>query len=140
MRFEGLSIGVIAFLIIGVFHPIVIKGEYYFTEKIWPLFLLAGVAALALSCFVRQTLLSSALGVLGCTCLWSILELKEQTKRVEKVCATGNPPEARRPRSARPKGRPSPRPRGSWLTDIIGLIVLKETLINALGLRPEPGL
>ncbi|MDR1508506.1 MAG: DUF4491 family protein [Synergistaceae bacterium] len=81
MRFDGLSIGVIAFLIIGIFHPIVVKGEYYFTEKIWPLFLLAGIIALALSCFVRQTLLSSALGVLGCTCLWSVLELKKQTKR-----------------------------------------------------------
>jgi hypothetical membrane protein len=84
MRFDGLVIGIIAFAIIGIFHPIVIKGEYYFTERIWPLFLLAGVAVLVLSCFVRQTILSSALGVLGCTCLWSILELREQAKRVER--------------------------------------------------------
>jgi hypothetical protein len=73
------------------FHPIVIKGEYYFTDKIWPLLLLAGIAALALSCFVRQTLLSSALGVFGCTCLWSNLELKEQKKRVEKGWFPMNP-------------------------------------------------
>jgi hypothetical membrane protein len=91
MRFEGLIIGVIAFLIIGIFHPIVIKGEYYFTEKIWPLFLLTGIAALALSCFVHHTILSSALGVLGCACLWSIFELKEQTKRVEKGWFPRNP-------------------------------------------------
>jgi hypothetical membrane protein len=91
MRFDGLIIGVAAFMIIGIFHPIVIKGEYYFTEKIWPLFLLAGIAALALSCFVRQTLLSSAIGVLGCACLWSILELKEQAKRVEKGWFPRNP-------------------------------------------------
>jgi hypothetical protein len=91
MRFDGLIIGVIAFAIIGIFHPIIIKGEYHFTEKIWPLFLLAGIVALAASCFVRQTILSSALGVLGCTCLWSILELKEQTKRVEKGWFPRNP-------------------------------------------------
>jgi predicted membrane protein len=91
VRFEGLVIGVIAFLIIGIFHPIVIKGEYYFTEKIWPLFLLVGIAVLVLSCFVRQTILASVLGVLGCTCLWSILELKEQTKRVEKGWFPRNP-------------------------------------------------
>jgi hypothetical protein len=91
MRFDGLLIGIAAFLIIGIFHPIVVKGEYYFTEKIWPLFLLAGIAALALSCFVQQTLLSSALGVLGCACLWSILELRRQTKRVEKGWFPRNP-------------------------------------------------
>jgi hypothetical membrane protein len=91
MRFDGLIIGVIAFLIIGIFHPVVVKGEYYFTEKIWPLFLLAGLAALAISCFARQTILASALGGLGCACLWSILELKEQTKRVEKGWFPKNP-------------------------------------------------
>jgi hypothetical protein len=91
MRFDGLIIGIAAFLIIGIFHPIVIKGEYYFTEKIWPLFLLAGVAALVLSCFVRQTITSSVLGVFGCACLWSILELREQAKRVEKNWFPRNP-------------------------------------------------
>jgi hypothetical protein len=84
-------IGVIAFGVIGVFHPIVIKAEYYFMEKIWPLFLIAGILTLALSCFVRQTILSSALGVLGCTCLWSILELRHQAKRVEKGWFSKNP-------------------------------------------------
>jgi uncharacterized membrane protein len=91
MRIEGLIIGVIAFGVIGVFHPIVINTEYYFTEKIWPLFLIAGIAALVISCFTRQTILSAALGVLGCACLWSIFELKEQTKRVERGWFPKNP-------------------------------------------------
>ncbi|MDR2007071.1 MAG: DUF4491 family protein [Acidaminococcales bacterium] len=91
MRFDGLLISIITFLIIGVFHFLVVKGEYYFSEKIWPLFLLAGVAALALSCLVYQTLLSSALGVFGCTCLWSVMELKKQTKRVGKGWFPQNP-------------------------------------------------
>jgi uncharacterized membrane protein len=91
MRIEGLIIDVIAFGIIGIFHPIVIKAEYYFTEKIWPLFLAAGVFALALSCFAGNAILSASCGVLGCTCLWSILELKHQTRRVEKGWFPKNP-------------------------------------------------
>ena len=43
MQFNGLIIGVSVFLIIGIFHPIVIKAEYYFTKKIWPAFLIMGI-------------------------------------------------------------------------------------------------
>ena len=45
---------------------------------------LAGLALLAASLFVRQTIPSAALGVAGMSCLWSILELKEQEKRVAR--------------------------------------------------------
>ena len=38
----GLAIGLGTFLIIGIFHPFVIKGEYYFGVRIWWLFLLSG--------------------------------------------------------------------------------------------------
>lgn len=91
MSFEGPVIGIIAFLIIGAFHPIIIKGEYYFTDKIWPIFLLAGIAAVILSCFVRQVIVSAALAIFGFTCLWSIIELKEQTQRVKKGWFPENP-------------------------------------------------
>ena len=33
MTISGLIIAVFCFLCIGVFHPIVIKAEYYFTKK-----------------------------------------------------------------------------------------------------------
>lgn len=36
MNWQGIIIGGMAFLIIGIFHPIVIKGEYYFSKKIRP--------------------------------------------------------------------------------------------------------
>ena len=42
MHFEGLAMGVIVFLIIGVFHPVVIKVEYYFGKKVWPVFFVIG--------------------------------------------------------------------------------------------------
>lgn len=84
MHITGLIIGVFSFAIIGLFHPIVIKGEYYFSEKIWPIFLICGLVFLTLSFFTPSVLPSSLLGVLGFTCLWSIKEIKEQTERVEK--------------------------------------------------------
>ena len=33
MNWQGIIIGISAFLIIGIFHPIVVKGEYYFSKK-----------------------------------------------------------------------------------------------------------
>ena len=41
MHFTGILIGLISFLSIGVFHPIVIKAEYHFSKSCWPVFLLA---------------------------------------------------------------------------------------------------
>jgi len=49
----GLVIGVATFLIIGLFHPFVIKGEYYFGVRCWWFFLLMGVAAIAAHCAVE---------------------------------------------------------------------------------------
>ena len=43
MNFTGIIVGLATFLIIGVFHPIVIKAEYYLGTKCWWMFLLAGI-------------------------------------------------------------------------------------------------
>ena len=84
MNWNGILIGVASFLIIGIFHPIVIKGEYYFSKRIWPIFLVLGLVFLGISLLVENALGASLLGVLGCSCLWSIGELKEQEVRVKK--------------------------------------------------------
>ena len=91
MNFQGIIVGALAFLIIGLFHPIVIKAEYYFSKKIWPLFLISGVLFLGWALLVEGQILSSTLGVLGFTCLWSILELFEQEERVKKGWFPKNP-------------------------------------------------
>ncbi len=91
MQYEGVLIGFLAFVIIGVFHPIVIKSEYHFGVRIWPVFLLAGLAALGASLFAQSVLLSAMLGVLGFTCLWSIHEIIEQAERVKKGWFPKNP-------------------------------------------------
>ena len=40
---SGLVIGICTFLIIGIFHPIVVKAEYYWGTKCWWIFLLLGI-------------------------------------------------------------------------------------------------
>ncbi len=91
MTLQGVWIGAIAFLIIGIFHPIVIKGEYYFGKRIWPLFAIAGVGCIALSLFLGHALLSAVAGITGFSCLWSIHEIMEQEERVKKGWFPDNP-------------------------------------------------
>ena len=91
MNYSGLIIAVITFLVIGVFHPIVIKGEYYFGTRCWWVFLLAGIAFIVASLLVSDNMLSPILGVVGCSCLWSILEIFEQKERVKKGWFPMNP-------------------------------------------------
>lgn len=84
MNFSGIIIGVATFLIIGFFHPIVIKSEYYFGVKCWWIFALMGVATLVASLLVQNVILSTLLAVWGASSFWSIGELFEQRKRVER--------------------------------------------------------
>ena len=35
LHFDGIIIGICTFLIIGMFHPIVIKAEYYWGTRCW---------------------------------------------------------------------------------------------------------
>ena len=80
---EGILIGLMTFLIIGAFHPLVIKGEYYLGQRsIW-LFFTGGIVALLASLATYGTL-SILLGVVSFSCFWSILEVREQRERVRK--------------------------------------------------------
>jgi len=80
----GLVIGVATFLIIGLFHPLVIKGEYHFGVRCWWVFLVMGAAAVAASVAVHDILWSTLLAVWGASSFWSIGELFEQRRRVAK--------------------------------------------------------
>ena len=91
LNFQGIIIGLAAFFIIGIFHPIVIKGEYYFGKKIWPVFLISGIIFLILSVAIKGTIISSITGVIGFSCFWSIQEIFEQEKRVKKGWFPKNP-------------------------------------------------
>ncbi|WP_027626004.1 DUF4491 family protein [Clostridium lundense] len=91
MNFEGIIIGMVSFFIIGVFHPIVIKSEYYFSKKVWPIFLVLGIIFISFSLFSYDRMLSAILGVTGFSCLWSIHEIIEQEERVKKGWFPKNP-------------------------------------------------
>ncbi|MBR6198244.1 MAG: DUF4491 family protein [Bacteroidaceae bacterium] len=91
MNYIGIIIAVTTFFVIGLFHPIVIKGEYYFGTKCWWWFLILGIAFIVASLFVDDVIISPVLGVIGCSCLWSILEIFEQKKRVQKGWFPMNP-------------------------------------------------
>ena len=88
---EGLAVAVATFLIIGIFHPLVIKGEYYFGVRCWWWFLVMGICSIALSIYLDNLFLSILAGVWGASSLWSIGELFEQRKRVEKGWFPSNP-------------------------------------------------
>ena len=87
----GLIIGLSTFLIIGLFHPLVIKAEYHFGTRCWWWFLVAGIVAVFLSLLVGNVLISALLGVTGFSCFWSILEVLNQERRVKKGWFPRNP-------------------------------------------------
>lgn len=88
---SGLTIGICTFLIIGVFHPLVIKGEYYFGTKCKWWFLVTGIIGIGASILVSNIFWSSLLGVFAFSCFWSIKEVKDQERRVQKGWFPRNP-------------------------------------------------
>ena len=91
LNFSGIIIGVVTFLVIGLFHPLVIKAEYYIGVKSWWLFLLLGIVSAVASLLVENLTLSILLGVVAFSSFWSIGEVFEQKKRVEKGWFPANP-------------------------------------------------
>lgn len=91
MNLIGIIIGAGAFLCIGVFHPIVIKAEYYLGTRCWWIFAIAGIAAVVLSLFLKDMILSTLLGVFAFSSFWGIYELFEQEERVKKGWFPSNP-------------------------------------------------
>lgn len=80
----GIAIGICTFLIIGLFHPLVIKGEYYLGQRANWLFLAGGIIS-GVACILTDSIFMSAiLGVTSCSCFWSILEVRQQRERVRK--------------------------------------------------------
>ena len=91
MNWSGITVGLATFLIIGIFHPIVIKAEYHFGKRCWWAFALAGVAFAVLSLFISNMVLATVTGVTAFSCFWSIHELFEQENRVRKGWFPANP-------------------------------------------------
>ena len=91
LNFQGIVIGIATFLVIGLFHPLVIKAEYYIGVKSWWLFLILGVLSVIASLLVANIIVSILLGVVAFSSFWSIGEVFQQKKRVEKGWFPANP-------------------------------------------------
>lgn len=90
-NWQGILIGALTFVIIGVFHPLVIKGEYYFGQKVNWAFGICGIGATVWALFCGSLLGSAILAVTGFSCFWSIHEVRQQKKRVERGWFPRNP-------------------------------------------------
>ncbi len=91
LHYTGVIIAICTFLIIGIFHPIVIKTEYHTGIRFWWLWLICGLLCVTAAFFVSNVIFSSLLGVTGASFLWGIGELFEQRKRVKRGWFPMNP-------------------------------------------------
>ena len=91
LYYQGALLGLCTFCAIGLFHPIVIKTEYYTGTRFWWAFLLVGILACAAALMTKDTLISALLSVFAFSCFWSIKELFEQKERVRKGWFPKNP-------------------------------------------------
>ncbi len=91
MNYIGILLGAATFLIIGLCHPLVIKGEYYFSKSCWKYFLIAGVVLAILSIFIENSLFSSIVAAFAFSLLWGVGEVIEQENRVLKGWFPENP-------------------------------------------------
>lgn len=95
LNYSGILIGVATFLIIGLFHPLVVKAEYHIGTRSWWLFLLFGLVSAVASLLVGNLVVSIIQGVLAFSSFWSIGEVFQQKKRVEKGWFPANPKKKR---------------------------------------------
>jgi len=87
----GLVIGICTFLIIGLFHPVVIKAEFYWGTRCWWVFLVLGLLGVGGALWVTDVFWSSLLGVFAFSSFWTIKEVFEQEERVRKGWFPKNP-------------------------------------------------
>jgi hypothetical protein len=91
IHYTGVVIAVCTFLIIGMFHPLVIKAEYHTGTRYWWVFLIMGIVCIGGAFFMADVFWSAVVGVLGASSLWAIGELFAQKRRVEKGWFPMNP-------------------------------------------------
>jgi hypothetical protein len=84
MYLSGIILGLISFLIISLYRPLVIFVEYHFGTRIWPVFLIVGIVLCMFSLFFENIILNIMFGLIAFCSFWSIKELFQQKKGVER--------------------------------------------------------
>jgi predicted PurR-regulated permease PerM len=90
LNYQGVLIGLAAFFIIGLFHPLVIRLEYRYGKRYWWLLFVPALFFTVLSLFLTQYY-SIISGCLGFAFFWSTGEIFMQHERVLKGQARRNP-------------------------------------------------
>lgn len=90
VNWQGFLLGLAAFFMIGLFHPVVAKMEYHLGKQSWWMLFFPGLGSLIAS-FFFGTVVSILLGSLAFSLFWSTLELFYQHERVMKGRARRNP-------------------------------------------------
>ncbi len=90
MNWEGLLLGFVAFLIIGLCHPLVTKLEYHKGKEAWYLLFIPGSILLIISFFLSD-IYSIITGIIAFALFWSAIEMFKQHERVLKGQAKRNP-------------------------------------------------
>lgn len=91
MNFNGIIVGAAVFMIIGIYHPIVIMMEYHWGKKIWWVLALAGAVFAVISLFVKDITLATVIGAAAFSCFWGIHEILSQEMRVIRGWFPENP-------------------------------------------------
>jgi putative acetyltransferase len=91
MYCQGVFIGLLSFCIIGLFHPLVVKTEYYFGKRVWWIFGISGLFFVVLSIWIASLFWSALSALFGFSCLWTVKEMFEQEGRVKKGWFPANP-------------------------------------------------
>ncbi len=86
----GFLLGFAAFVMIGLFHPVVAKMEYHLGRRSWWMLFVPGLGCLIASFFFGPVV-SILLGCLAFSFFWSTLEMFYQHERVLKGRAKRNP-------------------------------------------------
>lgn len=84
-NYFGFWLGLYAIFVIALWHPLIIKGYYYYGK--WPCmatFACSGVITIYLSLVVENLFYSALWAFWGVVSLWSVVEVPLQEKRVQK--------------------------------------------------------
>lgn len=90
LNWQGFLVGLAAFFMIGLFHPIVSRMEYHLGKQSWWMLFVPGMACLGTS-LLLTSLWSILLGCLAFSFFWSTYEIFLQHERVMKGRAPRNP-------------------------------------------------
>ena len=88
INFDGLLIGIVTFLIIGMFHPVVVKAEYYWGTKCWWIFLVLGILGVIASLFVDSVFVSAICGVFAFSSFWTIRDFRAGGACAERLVSS----------------------------------------------------